>query len=272
MKRVGVFGAGTIGKRIVEFLKNEKTIEIVAVCDNDKNRWGEEFCGFNIIAPSELFDRIECDAILVAMRDYKEAYDQCLSNLGNTPVYTKVSDIVAEVAYMDISDGCNAKCTYCVTGNDTRNGVSNKIRVTSYDQFVKIYDHLWSKGLIIKKTELGLFNWGEPFLNKDCIKIFNFLSRNKQKYALSTNGSVFREAIDAKTYEFCERIYFSMPGFSQGSYDRIHGFNFELIKENIKKLYKNMLECGFHGEAVISAHLYKFSLEELEELRKWAKE
>ncbi|GBF34170.1 hypothetical protein DCCM_3282 [Desulfocucumis palustris] len=42
-------------------------------------------------------------------------------------------------------------------------------------------------------------------------------------------------------------IIFSMPGFSQESYDKIHGFNFEKIKDNIIKMSRNFRENGFTG-------------------------
>ncbi len=62
-----------------------------------------------------------------------------------------------------------------------------------------------------------------------------------------------------------------MPGFSQESYDRIHGFRFNTIKENIIKIKRNMLDHGFEGEFIISAHIYKFSEKEIDDLKRWAK-
>ena len=79
-------------------------------------------------------------------------------------------------------------------------------------------------------------------------------------------------ATSENTYSKCESIHFSMPGFSQESYNRIHGFVFNTIKDNIVKIKKDMLEHGFAGEFVINAHIYRFSEEEIKCLREWAEE
>jgi hypothetical protein len=62
-----------------------------------------------------------------------------------------------------------------------------------------------------------------------------------------------------------------MPGFSQTSYDRIHGFKFSKIKANIEKIIKNARMAGFNGYSAILYHVYQFNLNEIEPARIFAK-
>lgn len=209
------------------------------------------------------------------MKEQNEVYEQC-KRKTSIPVYTSFDQVIGELVgvaltvIIDITSGCNAKCLYCATGMENRINSQHDYKFLSLKNFQKIYDHLISKGLMCKKSELNLFNWGEPFLNNECIDIYSFLSKKHQTYVLSTNASIYRKAKEQDTYKYCKEIFFSMPGFSQNSYDRIHGFSFEIIKSNIEKIYKDMITHGFEGDAYISAHAYKSSIEELDDLRKWA--
>ncbi len=268
MKKIVVFGAGIKGRKVIEFFVNSVNISIVAVCDNDKEKWGKKINEIEIKPPNVLLGKLEADAIIVAINDNEEVYKWCIENT-NINTYKEIKDFVAETVYIDITSGCNARCLYCVTGKENREKTC-EFSFMTFDDFEKIYRHLISTDIITNETELGLYNWGEPFLNNDCIKIFSFLSTKGQQYTLSTNASIYREAKDKNTYTFCKRIYFSMPGFSQSSYDRIHGFSFEKIRNNIEKLFKDMIMHGFTGEGIVSAHLYKFSINELAELTEWA--
>ncbi|MBZ9617018.1 hypothetical protein [Clostridium estertheticum] len=63
-----------------------------------------------------------------------------------------------------------------------------------------------------------------------------------------------------------------MPGFSQDSYDKRHGFKFVVIKENIIKIVKNFRESGFEGQFLIAYHIYQFNMDEIPEAMKFATE
>jgi MoaA/NifB/PqqE/SkfB family radical SAM enzyme len=92
---------------------------------------------------------------------------------------------------------------------------------------------LRDKGVIDpKSTHMGLYSWGEPFLHPQFEEMMDVVSDLHFGYSLSTNASVVKEIPRLALLKLME-IKFSMPGFSQTSYDKQHGFNFETICRNI---------------------------------------
>ena len=62
-----------------------------------------------------------------------------------------------------------------------------------------------------------------------------------------------------------------MPGFSQKSYDRMHGFKFDVICENIRMITAQIRAVSTAPSIGISFHLYEFSLPEVEKAREFCK-
>ena len=160
-------------------------------------------------------------------------------------------------AYIEISGYCNAKCRWCVTHNDRH--VKAERGFLSPGDLNRILDRLTDIGAIDGSTVIVLHNWGEPTLNKDFPGITGVLSKNKFRWWYSTNASVFPNVQEC---DFSSLIYLliSMPGFSQSSYDKIHGFKFDNILKNIEN-YANL----FSGSKPISIswHVYQFNMQEI---------
>lgn len=270
-KKIAIYGAGNYGRTVVNILKKTKHIFVVLICDSDKSLWGEKFEDYIIVSPDRIIEE-DLDGVFIAILSDNNV-DKEILRKKNIKIYKKIHELVAEFIYWDISNKCNAKCKYCVTGYNNRKHNFKCIENSymSLEMFKKNYRHLYEKGIISKESHLGLYNWKESFINPHIMDILNYCSQEDQKYSLSTNGSIVRYAKDKNTYLKCEQIVFSMPGFSQKSYDRIHGFSFAAIKKNIIELKEDMIAHGFSGKIMISAHVYKFSEMELEDLIKWAK-
>lgn len=164
----------------------------------------------------------------------------------------------------EIFGKCNANCQYCVSGKNSISGSFQK----NNSSFIKVEDfkaainYMLDNEIINLNSTIGLFNWGEPFLHPDFKEILFFLNEKGLRYTLSTNGS---KLIEFEKFDLSnlKNIIFSMPGFSQESYDLVHGFKFERIKSNIKKMLSNYRNNGFVGEAVIALHKYRFNEHEV---------
>lgn len=85
----------------------------------------------------------------------------------NTPIKTIFFEIVGK---------CNAKCTYCITGNGTQSG-----GIVDLEKFKETIQTLFEKNIADQNTLFYLFNWGEPFLHPKFNEIISFLSQKKYK-------------------------------------------------------------------------------------------
>lgn len=172
------------------------------------------------------------------------------------------------VVNFEIVGNCNARCPYCVTGKKSQ----PKGGVVDISVFKNVIHKILEEGLFEKgKSALCLYNWGEPFLHPRFNELVGVINGFDINYVLSTNASIV-PAIDKDTARNLADLCFSMPGFSQDSYDRIHGFDFETIKHNIRRIVQELRECGYKGSFIILYHIYQFNLHEMRECEQFASE
>lgn len=267
-KNIIIWGTGKGGQKAFDLLKRVDGLNVIGFGDNDIKKVGNMFNGELVYGIGDIPDK--CDYIVVAAPNYeKEIYEQ-LSEIVDKPIYQKIDELLYKRFSIDISGWCNAKCKWCSTGiKNLRNGCTQEYM--TIELFKKIYLHLRKIDLLHPFNELLLYSWGEPFLNPDYKEIIEFLHDNKQKFSISTNASAPQYIADKKLlYEHCDTIIFSLSGFSQTTYNRIHKLNFEKVKENISLIVDNAREHGFSGKAYISYHLYQFNQHELQSAKMFA--
>ncbi|HLD30302.1 MAG TPA: radical SAM protein, partial [bacterium] len=166
----------------------------------------------------------------------------------------------------EISGVCNAKCPFCLTGS-RHMPVGGFVDPGLFRRSIK---KLMEEGLIDSQTRVYLFNWGEPLLHRNFREIVETLNDHDLRYIISTNGSVFFK-FDRALSKNLSRLAFSMPGFSQASYDRIHKLNFEEVKRNIRQFAGDLRSLGYAKDIRILFHIYQFNLDELAQCESFAR-
>lgn len=175
---------------------------------------------------------------------------------------------------IEISTWCNAKCPWCFA-TKVAEGIKpgQEKGFMSFATFKSVIERLETLGFLNQEVVINLYAIGEPFLNKDLAKMFSYLNDKSLKYAISTNASV-PVLFDKKTkiLRNLANLIISIPGFSQESYDRVHGFRFDKIQKNIIRLIDNFRKCGFKGDARLVYHVYQFNLDEIYKAKAFAEE
>lgn len=167
-----------------------------------------------------------------------------------------------EAIYIEISSICNAKCFFCTTGYKTHS--------PSGFLSVKDFEIIISKVESLKKP-VNLYNWGEPFLHQQFNDIVSVLNKYKVQYSLSSNAGVIPKNLDEGVFSGLNNIIFSMPGFSQQSYDKIHQLNFNKVLKNIE-IFMNEGRKSSDFNALINYHIYKFNECEISLAKKFAED
>jgi MoaA/NifB/PqqE/SkfB family radical SAM enzyme len=172
---------------------------------------------------------------------------------------------------IEISNICNARCYYCQTGYDNRQGATiSEPHFMEVNMLEKILQYVHQQGFLQGQSLITLHNWHEPLLHPDFAAIIQTIGRRKHLIEVSTNANVLPTIPSNFDASPIAMTVISMCGFSQASYDKIHQFDFEHIKRNIEMLVKSFRKHGCFGRFVIAYHIYQFNTNEIPAARAFA--
>lgn len=118
---------------------------------------------------------------------------------------------------------------------------------------------------------ISLYNWGEAFMHPDLTDILEVLVSRGYIYTLSTNGSIYRD-ISERHLKNMSSIIFSLSGFSQETYSRMHGFKLEHILKNICQFTEDWCAKGVMPTRDMSFHVYQHNWQEIPKAEQFCKE
>lgn len=131
---------------------------------------------------------------------------------------------------VEISNKCNLYCPLCQMGQRQTITRTNRMNLENYRKFITPL-----KGYLF---QVFLYNWGEPFLNKDIYNIISFNTQNNIGSAVSTN---FNIPIDS--YKLIdsglEHLIISCDGVTQDVYVKYRkGGDITRVFHNLQSLIK----------------------------------
>lgn len=172
---------------------------------------------------------------------------------------------------IEISDVCNAKCVWCYTGRKNRYGQKNaecKPHFMNAAEFERGLGQLINNGVLSPSAEIELYNWGEPLLNPDLDGILSVIEKYDMPFHLSTNCS-YLKYFTGEHLKNMTLFMVSLSGFSQSTYGKIHGFDFQRILENINTAAEILNSRGLLHLMEINFHVYNFNIHEIAAARKY---
>lgn len=170
------------------------------------------------------------------------------SNLQNKR--QKLSDIIPLDTpfgiYIDPTNNCNFHCSFCPRNLDDFSEFAGHYKNMSYDLFSKIVEDI--KEFHKKLKVIRLYFLGEPFINRDFIKMFELLVKEDicDRIEITTNGSLLSHEYSdeiiriAKEYSGDIYVRFSIYGTSKDIYETVCRTDVDpqSIRDNISYLFE----------------------------------
>jgi len=174
----------------------------------------------------------------------------------------KVSSI-----FFEISGGCNAECPYCARQRFKQRYSGKNISPVLFE---KILEHLLNIGLLHRdhNQTIQLYIWGEPSLNPEINDILKVLQKHNLSGGISSNF-IEMPKIDKDTLPMLRNVTFSLSGFSQDSYGKIHGASLKRVLGHFEDFYEQIRKYAPNTSINIAWHRYTFNELELWEAYKY---
>lgn len=159
---------------------------------------------------------------------------------------------------IEIAGMCNAKCPYCSQRRLER--AKNFGKFISPELFEQILNHLLEVEIIseLNPPPIQLYVWGEPFLHPQLNEILHILKKKKFLAQISTNF-IKEPDIDDANLSALDSVTFSLSGFTQESYDKIHGASLDRVLKNFDNFYERIRQYSPKTAIYIAWHRYTFN-------------
>lgn len=126
--------------------------------------------------------------------------------------------------------------------------------------FNSIMEYLFRLSLLDRNQHniVSLFSWGEPLLHPDINEILRSLKKLDTHACLSSNF-VNVPQIEKELFPVFKNVIFSLSGFSQHSYEKIHGARFRDVLNNFDGFYDAVRRHSPTTRIMVSWHRYRFN-------------
>lgn len=144
------------------------------------------------------------------------------------------------VAYVDPGNICSLHCPLCTTGI---NQPGRRKGMMDFSVCRGIVEQLKSYLFFVR-----LYNWGEPFLNKDIFEMIGYIHSRKIGTIVNSNLNFHDDGLLEKIIvSGLDYLIVSLDGTTQQSYAAYRrGGNLDLVMENIRKLLAMRKRAGRH--------------------------
>lgn len=139
---------------------------------------------------------------------------------------------------VDPSANCVLRCPLCPTGQADKNRKKGEMKISDFNNLIdEVGQYL---------LEIDLFNWGEPFLNKDIFKMISLCYERKIISRLSSNLNYFlcgyeKELVESKL----NHLVVSLDGITQETYEKYRvGGSIEKVLDVVKRVKSEKVRQG----------------------------
>lgn len=168
--------------------------------------------------------------------------------------------------FVDIIDACNLRCPTCVRGTRLLPNTTRKMSKTTFEKIVK-------KANAEGYKTIGLFNWTEPFLNKQIPDYVEIIKKEGLYCDVSTNLSfasrslLIRESLIAGI----DNLIVSISGLTQEVYQRNHrGGSLGSVMKNLEEISKLQANGTISTRVNLRFLKFDYNMDEIAEIEAYA--
>lgn len=138
----------------------------------------------------------------------------------------------------DPSSNCMLACPLCPTGQGSKLRSRGSM---GFENFKKLVDEM-SAWLY----EIDLNNWGEPFLNKDIVRMVDYAHKKAVRTSINSNLNVpfSEQTVEGLINSGLDQLYVSFDGISQKTYEKYRR------KGKLSTVFKNLKLVAEKKEAI----------------------
>ncbi len=146
------------------------------------------------------------------------------------------------IIFIDPSDACNFKCSFCPTGDSSlMKEVGRPLKQIEWSLYQKIIDDI--KEFDKKVKVIRLYKDGEPLLNKRFADMIKYAKESDccEKIDTTTNASLLSEGLGIRIVNAgLDRINISIEGMNEKQYLDFSGYklkDFRIIVDNVAAFF-----------------------------------
>lgn len=206
------------------------------------------------------YDEIVNTAIEGLGESFNDRVHQFCSSILTSGLLDEVEPHVREhrmtlsSVHLSLSDSCNLSCSYCYAKARTEKGYPK----LTFDNYRTIIDDIVS----INPDVIFTLTGGEPLLNKDCIKIAEYIKSQNARVFLLSNGVLFSEKNIDDIARLFDLVTLSIDGPNEAVHSRTRGNNFSKVLNAIHLLEEH------HVNYTLSMTVTRHNITYLEEMSK----
>ena len=162
---------------------------------------------------------------------------------------------------------CDLRCPLCPTGQGDRSAAKGMLSLASFE---KILDQLGRDLITIR-----LYNWGEPLLNTDLVRMCELAFARRVSVKISSHLNDLSPAVaEGLLRARVKKIYVSADGATAESYARYRvGGDWKRVMDNVRLLVAKREELGAYFTRIVWLfHVFKHNEHEIPLARDLARE
>lgn len=136
--------------------------------------------------------------------------------------------------HLSLSDHCNLDCTYCYA----RERIEKKQSPLTFEQYIKIIDEIIEINPNVTFTLTG----GEPLLNKNCIRIAEYIKLKGSFCYLLSNGTLITEKNIDGIARYFDLVTLSIDGPNRDIHAKTRGDNYDMVMRAVNLLQAHNID------------------------------